>query len=459
MAKNRNLPMAIAVKRTRDGFMNPPARIGQGTDNPNSGAFYGMYRAITRNPIMLYTMFRQSWVIRKSVTAVAEDMTREGIEFKCQWDPTDKDRVRKEMMRLKIWASLLDVLQWARLLGGASVVPMIDGQDLSTPLNLDTVGIGQFRGLRVFDRWTLFPLLETRVEEQGPEFGLPEYYELTNQRETGKRVHYSRVIRFIGDPLPYWESLREELWGASIVESFFDRLVAFDTASEGAAQLVHRAYLRTVHIEGLRQIMAAGGKLQAALEKHMDMIRKWQTSEGLTLLDKNDEFQALSYTFSGLDKVLLSFGEQLAGATGIPLVRLFGQSPAGLNATGDSDIRTYYDLIGAKQDKDLTTPLYWIYALISRSLFGQPLPDDFSFDYAPLWKMSETEKSTIASQDAASITNAHKEGIITQATALRELRESGQVTGRWGSITDEEIADAETGPPLLSGISGLSGGG
>jgi hypothetical protein len=38
-------------------------------------------------------------------------------------------------------------------------------------------------------------------------------------------------------------------------------------------------------------------------------------------------------------------------------------------------------------------------------------------------------------------------GIIDRATALKELRQSSEVTGVWTNITDEQIEEAENEPP------------
>ncbi|MFX8496860.1 phage portal protein, partial [Acinetobacter baumannii] len=79
-----------------------------------------------------------------------------------------------------------------------------------------------------------------------------------------------------------------------------------------------------------------------ALVEQINQIRLWQSNEGLTLMDAEDTYEAHQYSFAGLDNILMQFGQQIAGALGIPLVRLFGQSPAGFSATGESDLSNYY---------------------------------------------------------------------------------------------------------------------
>ena len=163
--------------------------------------------------------------------------------------------------------------------------------------------------------------------------------------------------------------------------------------------------------------------------------------------------QMQSYTFSGLDQVLLSFGQQLSGASDIPLTRLFGQSPAGLNSTGDSDIKTYYDGILRTQENQLRWPLQLPLEIESRNLFGVPLPRDANFTFAPLWQISDTEKSAIDTADTNAVTAAYGAGLIDEPTALRELQSRGKITGRWDAVTADVIAAAEAGPPTL-GVDG-----
>ena len=177
------------------------------------------------------------------------------------------------------------------------------------------------------------------------------------------------------------------------------------------------------------------------------MMRLYQSNEGITLLDATDEFEAHSYGFGGLSDMLIQFGQQLSGAAQIPMVRLFGQSPAGLNATGDSDIRNYYDFINSSQENRLRQPVQLLLDLSYRSLFGAPLPQGFNFAFSPLWQLSDVEKATVAGNVTTAIVNAQQAGIVSNPAALKELRQSSKVTGIWSNITDEEIQDAEMAPP------------
>ena len=315
MARKPHIRMKSRPIATIDSIQNFLTRTGIGTGNANDGARYG-FNPITRNRLQMEFVYRGSWIAGQVIDAVAEDMTREGASVTSDDTPDRLQELDKEVERLQIWSQLCDSIKWARLYGGAIALMMIDGQDVSTPLREETVGRDQFRGLLPLDRWSVQPSLENLVTEFGPDIGKPKYYDLLPDLGTGlprMRIHYSRVIRLEGLTLPYWQRISENYWGQSVLERLWDRLVAFDSTTAGAAQLVYKAHLRTYKVDHLREIIAAGGPALDGLVKQIDMIRRFQSNEGLTLMDKEDEFEAHQYTFSGLDNVLLQMGQQLSG--------------------------------------------------------------------------------------------------------------------------------------------------
>lgn len=446
---NRTAPTATAT--TRDGFANLAARMGVGAQNALSDGTY-IFDLLTRNRVKLEAMYRGSWIVGAAVDSVAEDMTRAGINIQSTTEPEQVQEMQTMMTRLGIWHSLLEAIKWGRLYGGAVAAIIIDGQDPKSPLDVRTVGKDQFRGLRVYDRWSLQPSV-SEVVQDGINAGLPMYYDVVSDINTGKvtgiKFHHTRVIRFIGVQLPLWQAITEMMWGESIIERMNDRLISFDTATAGAANLINKAHLRTVQIDKLREVLAAGGKAEENLLQMFHHMRMLQVNEGLTLLDKEDTFQAHSYSFSGLSDMILQFGQQIAGATGIPLVRLFGQSPAGLNSTGESDLRMYYDNIQAQQESRMRDGMLKILRVLHRSMFGVDAPDSFDFEFVPLWQTSQKEKADIANTVTTLVSTAYEKGIIDQATALKELKQSSETTGVFTNITDEQITEAEIAPPPM----------
>ncbi len=439
------------VAQTTDGFDNFISRVGLNNNNTLSAGLY-IFNLMTRNRIQLEAAYRGSWVVGQVIDCVAEDMTRAGINVTTNKDEGNIKEFLSGMNRLQIWSSLRDLIKWGRLYGGAIGVIMIEGQDLATPLKIDTIAKGQFTGLVIYDRWQLNPDL-THVINKGPNTGLPEYYDITTSSSAYQptaptaigaiRVHHSRVVRNIGIKLPFFQAITEMMWGESILERLWDRLISFDSVTMSTANLVERANNRTIGVENYREIIAAGGKAQQALERQFEAMREFQTNEGLTVMDKNDTFATTNYSFAGLPDVMLQFGQQLAGASQIPLVRLFGQSPAGLSSTGESDMRMYYDGINAKQENDLRPGMTVLIAVMWRSFFGDAAPEDIEFSFNPLWQMSAMDKATIGKTNAETILGAFDAGVTDRATTMKELRQSSGDTGLFTNITDEEIEEAE----------------
>jgi phage-related protein (TIGR01555 family) len=441
----------ITIDRaTRDTFVNFAAKTGIGTNNLSTGNSYG-FNPISRNRTLIEWMYRGSWICGVAVDCVADDMTREGVNFVSSMKPEDKEAMEDAERRMQIWQSLNQVAKWSRLYGGCLGYIAIEGQDSATPLRIETVRKGQFQGITALDRWMVTPDLTHSIRTFGPSFGLPEFYDVIATSFQfpfpRERIHHSRIVRMEGIELPFWQKQMENMWGISILERIYDRLTAFDSTTQGAAQLAFKAYLRTYKIKGLRSIIAAGGPAYEALTQQIELTRLYQSNEGLSLMDSEDEFEAHQYTFSGLDDIMTKMAEQISGATQIPLARLFGQSPSGLNTTGDHDLRTYYDNIKRQQERWFRRPLDVVYRVLAASEEIK-LEDGFNYDFNSLWQTTDDEKSTIDQQDTAAVMNVQSSGIVGNATILKELRQRGRVTGRWSSITDEDIEEAEKADAL-----------
>ena len=445
---NREKKILTEDIKSFDGFQNFSAKLGLQTANLSAVGQYTIGNLISRNRAQLEYIYRTSWIAGQVIDTVAEDMTKEGISMMSKMSPDDIQKLSANMTSLGIWQKICSTIKWARLYGGAIAVMLIDGADYEKPFDVTKVRKGSFKGLAVFDRWQLEPSYNDLVTELGPDMGKPKFYKILPAMETMStiKVHYSRVVRLEGIEMPYYQKKYDNLWGMSVIERMLDRLMAFDSATQGAAQLIYKAHLRVVQIDGLRQALAMGGKTESAVIKQFQYIRLMQTNEGITLLDKNDTFTPHQYTFSGLADMLIQFGQQISGAVNIPLVRLFGQSPSGFNS-GEADLRNYYDNVGKLQESMLRMPVHKILETLCMSVNGKPLPDDFEFDFNSLWQPSEVEKSQIVNSDVTALNTAFQSGMITKKIAMKELAQNSHTTGRFSNITDEDIENAQEEPP------------
>ena len=446
------------VNKFADGIANPLMRVGTSTNNIFSQATSYQPQFGTLNRQQLEWQYQSSWMSALAVDIVAEDMTREGIDLRTD-DPDTADKINEAIDDYGVMDSLCEAIKWARLYGGAIAVMMIDGQDTSKPLT--SVPKGAFKGLCVFDRWQLDSVVDDLDQELGENFGKPKFYRIISANsdvQFQKPIHHSRVIRLDGRKVPFYLRQSYQGWGASIIEPAMAQIQGFDLATQSVTQLISKSYLRYYKVEGLRDILT-NELASKGFMNQMEYVRKFQTFEGLTLGDKNDEFQTFSYSFSGLPDVLVQLGQQVSGAFGIPLVRLFGQSPAGLNSTGESDLRNYYDNVKKQQKTMLRSGVKRLLNVIFESVTGSLPPADFRFEFRSLWQMSQLERSQVAMQTAQTVSDAYDRGLLDLPNALKELKSLSDVVGVFASITDEDIETAmemenEQMPPMPEEMNG-----
>lgn len=438
---------------TTDSFQNLALKLGIGADNALSQSTYGYY-PVTRIRVLLEWMHRGSWLAGVAVDVVGNDMTRAGIGITSTMLTADVKKLQQAMIRLGVWKSLNDTIKWGRLYGGAISVMMIDGQDPATPLRPETVSKGQFKGLLVLDRWMVNPSLNDLVYD--PAWGyVPRFYD-TIAMGMGipkMKVHFSRIFRFEGIGLPYQQRLTENLWGLSVYERLYDRMVAFDSGTMGVAQSLYKSFIRYYKVENLREIAATGGPALVGLAKYIEMMRRFQSNEGISMIDSKDDFGThQNQTFTGMSDGLLQLGQQLSGALQIPMVRLFGQSPAGLNATGESDLRTYYDGINAQQETTMRLPLLTV-SRVTAASEGIKVTDDFDFKFNSLWQTTLKEKVETAEAAERTISDAFEKGMISQRIAMQELQQISHDTGIFTNIGPDDIEASENLiPTTLGGV-------
>ena len=447
----RDKPRAANVSETRtnDAFSNPLARLGYGT--PNLMEYTEYYKTnFTAEYNTLTALYRENWIVKRIVDVVAEDMTKNWYSIKSQISPENKKRIARLEAKTAVRAKVLEGLKWGRLYGGAAAVIVIEGQEdmLDQPLNYDLIMPGSFKGLIIVDRWSgISPSAELVENISDPDFGLPKYYTVADESfGFGVRVHHSRIIRFIGRPLPNIEEQAEQYWGTSELEHVYSELKKYDNTSYNIAALVFSANLKVYQMDGFDQLGTLNPQALNDLYGVLSLMNWMRSSQGMQIIGPKDVFSTHQYSFSGLSDIYEMFMLDISGAAAIPVTKLFGRSPAGMNATGESDMANYYDSIEEQQEATLRPMLDRLLPIMCISELGA-IPDDLEFEFEPVRRPSEEEKKNILTQTTTAIVSTFQAGIISQQIALKELRESSRATGMWNSISDEDIekADADFG--------------
>lgn len=421
-----------------DAFSNPLFRLGYGSQSPLEATEYPLTR-MTDNYALLNSLYRDNWVVQNVVGLMVDDMLREWYKLKGNATPEQLDALDQVERKTQLRARLNEGLRWGRLYGGAAGLIQIEGQeDLSKPLDLELVYPGSFRGLYILDRWQgVTPNMELVFEGGDP---IPESYSITDaEGHTVVNVHHSRVIRFTGRDLPFLERVAEMYWGESEVEALYKDVVSHDNVSANMAALTFQANVNTMEVKGMEQMLSmASPEVQRRFWAVMQAQSVLRTNYGTQLVEQGTKLTNTQYHFNGLQEVYESMCLNLCGASHYPMTKLFGRSPGGLNSTGESDLRNYYDYVDSQREAKLRPALEKLLPVLCMSAWGF-VPDDLAVTFPPLWTPTAKEVAEIAKTKSEAIVSGYQAGLLNVDTAQKELKKLEEETGMFGSITDEEI--------------------
>jgi len=424
-----------------DAFSNPLFRLGYGSQSPLEATEYPMTR-MTDNYALLNSLYRDNWVVQNVVGIIPDDITRKWFTLTGTISPKHIQELEQVQTNTALRESVNEGLRWGRLYGGAAGLIMIRGQEhlLDRPLDLGAILPGTFQGLYVLDRWCgIAPELGLIYDGRGRM--VPEYYTISGENgRTVARVHHSRIIRFTGRELPYLERIAELYWGESEVEALYQDVVKHDNVAANMAALTFRANVDTMEVQNLDQLFAmTSGEAQRRFWNLMQAQSVIRSNFGMHLVNKGDQVKNTQYTFTGLEEVYEAMCLDLSGASRIPMTKLFGRSPAGLNATGESDLTNYYDYIDSLRESKLRPILQKLLPVLAMSAWGC-VPEGMDITFPPLWAPKADEVAKIASAKAETILAVFQSGLLGADTAQKELKKLAAETGMFDSITDEEIA-------------------
>ena len=422
-----------------DAFSNPLYRLGWGSQSPLEATEYPLTR-MTDNYALLNSLYRDNWVVQNVVGLAVDDMLREWYEITGSITPDAAKAIAKLERETRLRARLNEGLRWGRLYGGAAGLILLKGQeDLSKPLDLGMIYPGSFQGLYILDRWQGITPNMGLVFDGGEE--VPESYSITDGRgHTVATVHHSRVVRFTGRDLPRIERQTELYWGESEVEALYRDVVSHDNVSANMAALTFQANVNTMEVKGLEQLLSIGSpQVQRRFWQVMQAQSVLRSNFATQVVEQGTKLTNTQYSFTGLKDVYESMALNLCGASHYPMTKLFGRSPGGLNATGESDLTNYYDYIDSQREAKLRPVLERLLPVLCMSALGG-IPEDIEIDFPPLKTPTPTERAEIGKTKAEAVLAAFQANALPLDTTLQELKAIGDETGLFASITDDQIA-------------------
>lgn len=404
----------------RDGFMN--LLSGLGMANPKQAA--NGYAHTLTNVIELEAAFRTSTWFGKIVDIPADDAVRMGRQWMAKKEQIQL--IEAEEKRLGVYSILRQAIQWQRLYGGAGVLIGTPGL-LSQPLDLNKAGKGSLNFITVLPRSRLQGH-GRNVDPLSPWFNLPEYYKIGNID-----VHPSRVVRFSG---PITDSMQGagDGWGDSVFERLRDAITNADLGASVVGALLIDAKTDIYKIKNMMQNLATDEYTQLMI-KRLQGVQTIASVTGAKLMDGDDEFEQKQITWTGLPDVVKVLLVILAGAADIPATRLLGTAASGLNATGEGDLKNYYDMVKTKQELEISPSIKTLDEMIIRSALGARDPAIW-YEWRPLWQPTYKEKAEVNKMNADSDNVYGNSGLVPQDALAKAVQNRMIESGNYPGLED-----------------------
>ena len=381
------------VKRKADGWMNVLVGLGKKQDKTQY-SYWGEFTFLCDDE--LSKLYTGEGFAKRIIDLPANDMIREWITI----ENDDDDFIGDILNDLKAKSKFNEALKWQRLYGGSIViVGAMDGESMDKPLNINHTR--SIEWLYVVDKSQIELSTSYLVDDTTKNnFGKIEVYDMyigpMNKR---LKVHSSRVLEFFGQPAPKRVSdLDNEIryWGMSELQSIWEKLRSYGAGFQSVENILFEFIVGKYKLKGLAEKLATNQEEE--IITRMEIVGMFKSSLNAILLDADHEdYIRDTANLGGLSDLLDRLMINLAGSTGIPVTKLFGRSPAGMNATGESDTTNYYDNIAAMQESQLHDPLQDLVDLIAK-VYDRG--DKHQIKFNPLFQMDEKEMAEIANKNA-----------------------------------------------------------
>lgn len=430
----------MSENKALDGLENVITGLG----TSKAKAHYNKWVYTADNYMELDACYQSNWIARKIVDVPAQDMTREWRRIKSAY----AEEIAAEEQRLGVRESIEEAISWARLYGGAGIL-MLTGQDLNKPLDYKKVKKGDLKRLVIFDRFEMWPSTINTTDVLAENYLQPSSYRIQGGQQ---EIHWSHFVKIYGDRLPRRQMVLTQGWGASVLAKCLNDIANMVTSTEGIAELLAEANIDVIQRKGLANELASDQ--DDLIKKRYELFSMMKSVVNMALLDGEETLERQTLNLSGVAPILELFITWISGASRMPVTKIFGTSAKGLNATGEGDMKTYYDDVSAEQSSKLTRPMRHLDEVLVRSVVGE-FPDDYDYEWNPLYQPTQVEIAQAQLLTAQKNQIYLDSNIVQPHQVMRELQSSEEYQFDSDEIDAMEEA-SEAG--LLNFEEGQNGG-
>jgi phage-related protein (TIGR01555 family) len=384
----------------------------------------------------LENIYTDDWLGGKIVDIPVDDSFRKWRYFDCpSLKDTDKiTMVENEEKWLQVREKFIEAAKWARLYGGAIIYLGVDNHGTSeTPLEIDKIKAGDLKYLLVLDRWELSATDINTNEIEAPNYRYPNFYS-TND---GKRLHYSRCIRFDGVSTPYLVRQRNQYWCIGVIQRVYDAIVQAQSASENVNSMIYESTIDVIKIPEFFAMLSSKMGESKIIER-FGLANLMKSINHTLLLDSKEDYAKVANTFTGLSDLIGRYLDIASAAADIPATRLLGSSPQGMNATGESDTNNYYDKLQSDQNNIYGPKLITLDNAMVRSVLGD-MPEDWSFKFEELQQLNELQRADVEVKNSQRDNVYITAGVLEPSIIAKQLKSDET----YQHISDEYITSLE----------------
>ncbi|MBX5190137.1 DUF1073 domain-containing protein [Rhizobium sp. NZLR3b] len=441
--------MSNVIAFVRDSLTSLVSRMG--TDRDKAATTF--YAHTVMSDEQLIAAYSTAWLPRKIVDIPALDACRKWRDWQAK--KPQIEAIEEEEKRLNVKGRILEAAKKGRLFGGAAVYIGTGDADPMQPLEVDRIGKGDLRYLNVMTRRQL----SAGEIDRNPEsewYGSPSSYRLNGANGLTVEIHPSRLVLFTG-AMPADDEISGnpwQGWGDSVLQATLDAIKNADSTAGNIASLVFEAKIDIIRIPDFMASLNNETYRSKIVERY-SLANMSKGINGTLLLDKEEEYETKTAQLGGLTDILMAFMQIVSGAADIPVTRLLGQSPAGMNSTGTSDMKNYHDRIQSMQELEFSPAMRRLDECLERS--ADVRDPDVHYSWAPLEQMSEKERADIfkTTADAARQlvgTGTGQEIVPREAVSdalVNRLVEDGVLPGldaaieEYGKLSEQEPSEEE----------------
>lgn len=376
-----------------DGWGNWQTGLGMARDKRQNAWF----STDVVTDIEAVNLWRGDDICRRTIEAPVKTAWRRGFRLKLQ-DKEQAELTKADLEGIDLANRFVHARCLERACGGAAIYPVLgDGGELEEPL--DENAIQKMTALHVLESRELMPV-SYYTDINHPKFRQVEYWRLMPLNAIGSTgtmmqvIHESRLIIFPGRRISHqFLAYQRPGWGDSVLTGIYPIIRDFGATWGYVATLMQDFAQAMLSMEGFASLMKEDGG-EAIVKARLRLLDEMRSTMRMMVMDKGDTFSRQQTPMAGLSDLLHDFALRIAAACEQPVTVMFGMAPAGLNATGDNDVRGWYDTVSGERehhDQPRLERLLHLYFLSKDGSTNGTEPDVWSAEFLPLWEPTEKE--------------------------------------------------------------------